>query len=83
MFFLMQHEVKNSVYELLLFFIEKSGGSLKLFETQDSSLLKMPDNLYENRFSESKYDPLGIPLQFDQGRYSFKYILPQKKCYLI
>lgn len=46
------HEVKNSVYELLLFFIEKSGGSLKLFETQDSSLLKMPDNLYENRFSE-------------------------------
>lgn len=47
-----QHSAKSSVFELLLFFIEKSGGNLRMFETQDPKVLKMPDNLYENRFSE-------------------------------
>ena len=43
------------MYDLIMFFIERSGGNLKPIQTRDPKVLKLPDNLYEHRFAQCKY----------------------------
>ena len=43
------------MYELIMFFIERSGGNLKPIQTRDPKVLKLPDNLYEHRFHQCEY----------------------------
>ena len=44
-----------TMYELIMFFIERSGGNLKPIQTRDPRVLRLPDNLYEHRFAQCKY----------------------------
>ncbi|XP_072037782.1 uncharacterized protein [Amphiura filiformis] len=46
-----QPELLN-MYDLIMFFIERSGGNLKPIQTRDPKVLKLPDNLYEHRFQQ-------------------------------
>ncbi|XP_071964326.1 uncharacterized protein [Antedon mediterranea] len=46
-----EHPPLPTMYDLIKFFVEKSGGNLKPMETNDFRRLKLPHSLYEEGFS--------------------------------